>query len=310
MRISVVIPALNEEAALPGLLEASLGQTRCPDEIIVVDAESTDRTSDIVAQWAQSGSPVRCIKGRRGGCGIGRNIGIKAARNSWIVLLDCGMLPPSSWLALLEAMHHQTGAPAVFGTCQYIPETVFQRSLCAVAWGSRPVPVVPCALFHRSVFEAIGLFREDLEAVEDREWINRFLRHYGSLCVMQEAVTPHLDIPDDIKSVYKKWFLYSHCAVRAGVLRGAQVLYLIGVPLSLFILAYSWQAALGLILLYGGIRGIWLPLANGTPLAWLIKPANLARVSTIASVIDIAKALGFAAGHYSMLQKPTTSSRC
>jgi len=304
MQISVVIPALNEEKALPGLLEALLRQTRLPGEIIVVDADSTDRTAGIVEEWGRRGHPVRCLKGRRGGCGIGRNIGIQAAKCEWIVILDCGMVPIPSWLAGLEETQKRTGAQAVFGTCAYKPVSSFQKALCAVAWGERPVPVVPCALFHGSVFETIGLFREDLEAVEDREWFKRFLRRYGCLCVMQEAITPHLDIPVDLRRVLRKWFLYSHCAVRAGVLRGAQILYLLGVPLSLFILAYSWPAALGLLLLYTGIRGIWLPLARGTALAWLMKPANFARVFMIACSIDIAKALGFAAGRYSLLWKP------
>jgi glycosyltransferase involved in cell wall biosynthesis len=301
MRISVVIPALNEEAALPGLLEALLGQTRCPDEIIVVDAESTDRTSAILARWAQSGSPVRYITGRRGGCGIGRNIGIKAARNSWIVLLDCGMLPPLSWLASLEAMHYQTGAPAIFGTCQYIPRTVFQRALCAVAWGSRPVPVVPCSLIDRSVFEAIGYFREDLEAVEDQEWTQRFLGHFGSRCVMLEPVTPHYDVPSQVSVVRRKWLLYYQCAVRAGALRRDQVLYLGGAAFVIVLAATFWQVVIPLIFTYGALRGVYLPVARGTTFNWLIRPSHFLRVIGLASLMDAMKVLGFLMGRYQLV---------
>src|SRR5213594_3233141 len=230
MGIAVVIPALNEESALPGLLEALLNQTLLPDEILVVDADSTDGTVEIVQKWGRKDHSIRCLKGRRGGCGIGRNIGIQAAKCEWIVILDCGMIPAPSWLATLQETQKRTGAPAVFGTCLYQPASSFQKALCAVAWGERPVPVVPCSLIHQSVFETIGLFREDLEAVEDREWTKRFLRRYGNRCIMPGAITPHLDIPDDFKSVYGKWFRYSCCAVRAGVLQGAQDLYLLGVP--------------------------------------------------------------------------------
>jgi glycosyltransferase involved in cell wall biosynthesis len=35
-KLSVIIPALNESARLPGLLEALKAQTRLPDEIIVI----------------------------------------------------------------------------------------------------------------------------------------------------------------------------------------------------------------------------------------------------------------------------------
>jgi glycosyltransferase involved in cell wall biosynthesis len=303
MQISVVIPVLNEESALPGLLEALLNQTRPPEEILVVDADSTDRSVDIVLEWGRKDQRVRYLKGRRGGCGIGRNIGIQAAACEWIVILDCGMIPIRSWLESLEGTQQRAGVQAVFGTCLYQPVSAFQKALCAVAWGSRPVPVVPCSLFHRSVFNSVGLFREDLEAVEDREWTKRFLEHFTSRCVMDDAVTPHYDVPGDIGAVYGKWFRYSRCVVRAGVLGDAQAVYFLGIPLAIMAAAYSWKVTIGLIILYAGLRGLVMPIRKGVSFVWLIEPANFVRILTIASVIDVAKALGFAVERYHMIRK-------
>ena len=47
MRLSVVIPALNEERHLGQLLSDIQRQTQSPDEVIVVDAGSTDATVHI-----------------------------------------------------------------------------------------------------------------------------------------------------------------------------------------------------------------------------------------------------------------------
>ena len=47
MRMSVVIPALNEERHLGQLLSDIQHQTQSPDEVIVVDAGSTDATVHI-----------------------------------------------------------------------------------------------------------------------------------------------------------------------------------------------------------------------------------------------------------------------
>lgn len=50
-RLSVIIPARNEEGNLPFLLDSLKAQTRQPDEIIVVDDESDDRTREIAESF-------------------------------------------------------------------------------------------------------------------------------------------------------------------------------------------------------------------------------------------------------------------
>ncbi len=51
MKASVVIPALNEERYLGGLLSDLAAQTRPPDEVMVVDAGSTDRSAEVARRF-------------------------------------------------------------------------------------------------------------------------------------------------------------------------------------------------------------------------------------------------------------------
>ncbi len=55
-RISVIIPARDEEKSLPNLLRSLKEQTLQPDEIIVVDDFSSDRTREIAEEY-----PVRIV---------------------------------------------------------------------------------------------------------------------------------------------------------------------------------------------------------------------------------------------------------
>ena len=61
MKLSVIIPTLNAEKELPALLKALEGQTAAPEEILVVDSESTDRTQEI----CRASGRVRLLTVRR-----------------------------------------------------------------------------------------------------------------------------------------------------------------------------------------------------------------------------------------------------
>jgi glycosyltransferase involved in cell wall biosynthesis len=83
-RITVVIPCYNAESHIACAVESVLRQTRAPDEIIVVDDHSTDRTVDVVSRF-----PVRLISlEANSGHAVARNVGIEAASGQLIAWLD------------------------------------------------------------------------------------------------------------------------------------------------------------------------------------------------------------------------------
>ena len=85
LRVSVVIPAYNAELYIRRTLRSVLTQTRCADEIIVVDDGSTDRTGQIVKTCFPE---VQLIRQENSGASAARNAGIQAARHEWIAFLD------------------------------------------------------------------------------------------------------------------------------------------------------------------------------------------------------------------------------
>jgi glycosyltransferase involved in cell wall biosynthesis len=83
--LSVIIPTMNEEKYLPKLLECIKRQTRQPDEIIIADAGSTDRTKKIAEDM---GAVV--VKG--GLPGPGRNAGAAAAKGDILCFFDADIV--------------------------------------------------------------------------------------------------------------------------------------------------------------------------------------------------------------------------
>jgi glycosyltransferase involved in cell wall biosynthesis len=107
-KVSVIVPAYNEEEALPGDLEViikTMEASRWGWELIVVDDGSKDRTAEIAAGFDK----VKLLKHRenRGG-GFARNTGIKAATGDVVLVTDGdGTYPNQDIPALLEKMEEE-----------------------------------------------------------------------------------------------------------------------------------------------------------------------------------------------------------
>jgi len=96
--LSVIVPTLNEERHIGSLLSDVAAQTRRPDEVLVVDAGSTDGTASVVrrfpfARLLEGEPPVAC----------GRNLGGLSARGQALIFLDADIrLPETFFEVFLE----------------------------------------------------------------------------------------------------------------------------------------------------------------------------------------------------------------
>jgi glycosyltransferase involved in cell wall biosynthesis len=98
MKISVVIPAYNEEKYIGKCLESVIKQERKPDEIIVVDNNSTDSTAEIVKKYKS----VTLIKEKQQGIIPTRNIGFDIAKGDIIARCDADTIVPLDWIKKIE----------------------------------------------------------------------------------------------------------------------------------------------------------------------------------------------------------------
>jgi rSAM/selenodomain-associated transferase 2 len=127
--ITVVIPAYNEERALPGTLNA-LFEQRGYYEVIVVDGGSTDRTREIVEEYDGHGAmcevrsqhidpstsrvarrTIRFLTAPKGRASQ-MNAGAKAAHGEWLLFLHADTCLPPDALARLNALEADPGVQA------------------------------------------------------------------------------------------------------------------------------------------------------------------------------------------------------
>jgi glycosyltransferase involved in cell wall biosynthesis len=93
LRVSVVIPALNDAVMLDQCLTALAVQSRPADEIVVVDNGSTDDTADVARRFG-----ARVVPEPLRGIFPATAAGFDAATGDLLARLDADSVPPTDWI--------------------------------------------------------------------------------------------------------------------------------------------------------------------------------------------------------------------
>jgi glycosyltransferase involved in cell wall biosynthesis len=110
-RVSAVIPTYNRGPLIARAIESVLGQTRPPDEIVVVDDGSADDTAERVRPYLDR---IRYVRQANAGSSAARNRGVHEASHPWIAFLDSDDHWRPDHLRLMVAAIAATGGAARF----------------------------------------------------------------------------------------------------------------------------------------------------------------------------------------------------
>lgn len=180
MSLSIVIPAWNEEHRLPGCLaalQAALAATAAPGrqaELIVVDNNSTDRTSALAAAAGARVvfEPVNQIS-------RARNAGAAVATGDWLLFVDADSEVSAGLMAALWAQV-EGGRVIGAGSTLAMSGLPWSASLMLGCWNllSRRCRWAAGSLLlcRRADFTAVGGFSERLYAAEEIDLSRRLKR--------------------------------------------------------------------------------------------------------------------------------------
>lgn len=97
MKVSVVIPAFNEEKFIKKSLGSVINQEVSADEIIVVNNNSKDRTEEIALKM---GATV--VREHKQGMTAARNRGFNTAQHEIIARIDADVIVPPNWIKQIK----------------------------------------------------------------------------------------------------------------------------------------------------------------------------------------------------------------
>jgi len=184
---SVVIPVYNGEQLISKAIKSCLAQTVLPNEIIVINDASTDKTHEMI-QAIKSDIIVYVVNAENKGASFSRNAGMRIASSSWILFLDADDTFHNRKIEIIEkSLADNLGIKAIGHAFDLQKDTTEKSNPI-----KNPVPlperfsVFQLLLRNRMVTPSLGVaatnnvfFNEALLYAEDHDFILRTAEQYG-----------------------------------------------------------------------------------------------------------------------------------
>ncbi len=115
LKLSIIIPAYNEEHHLVACLDSVAAQTVKPDEVIVIDNNSTDKTAVIASSYPF----VTLLTESEQGVVFARNRGFNAAKSDILGRIDADTILPPAWVETVQLLLANKDYAGVTGPVGY-----------------------------------------------------------------------------------------------------------------------------------------------------------------------------------------------
>lgn len=173
MKISIIIPTLNEARYLPKLLESIKKQTFTDYEVVVADAGSKDQTRKVAQKYK-----ARVMPG--GSPAEGRNSGARNAKGEFFFFLDADVILPKDFLqkAYAEMEHRYLD----LATCEFRPLSNLLMDKVIHDFFNTGIKIMQffepyvsgcCIFVTKRLFHRVKGFDETVKLGEDQDFVKR-----------------------------------------------------------------------------------------------------------------------------------------
>lgn len=227
MKIAVVIPVKNERQGLERLIRSLISQVSEQDEIIFVDAGSTDGTKEMLEAYKVRSPQINVFYCKDAFPGKGRNIAVRNTDAEIIAQIDGGNLSAENWLRQITAPIKNGTADYVTGNINFMPinRSVFGidvdlgevYGITSERRGNRDGGLLPAGgasvAYKRTIWEKAGGFPEWMRYGEDPVFVRKILQQDVRTVFVEKAVV-YWQIGPSFLKIMKRIFLYQMATIR------------------------------------------------------------------------------------------------
>lgn len=238
MKITLVTTILNEEKSIGEFLLSVSNQLVRPDEVIIVDGGSTDNTLSVIYNFSReagsrSARQISSTKqlfdlrvlSKKGNRSVGRNEGIKQAKNGIILLTDAGCLLDKNWVKEISKPFGDKNVDVVAGYYADKSDTVFQKCLTAYALimpdkvnPETFLPATRSMALRKHVWEELGGFDPKYSHNEDYVFANKLKAMHKKIVFAKNAIVYWIP-RKTFKEAYVMFYRFAYGDVEAKIIR-------------------------------------------------------------------------------------------
>lgn len=310
IKVSLICTVKNEEETILDWLESLENQSRLPDEVVIVDGGSTDRTVELIKEFMKrSKLNILLIVAPGANIAQGRNIAIENSTHDIIACTDAGCRLHPHWLEnIVKPFEEDPSVDVVSGV--YFPwyENEFQEVAGYIIFPEvnkldpqKFLPSSRSVAFKKEAWRRVGGYPKCLYTAEDTLFDIK-LKKMGMRFVLVRDAIVYWKVRRNLKEIFKQHFNYAKGDGEAliRVKEFAVLNLLMVIVLSMMILFWNsllfWTTIVSLIL-----AGLWY--------RWIrkIKRKSFKRIEygyLVALVILLGFSIGYVVGLINRICNP------
>ncbi len=241
-RVSVICTVKNEEENIKSFLDSLINQSRIPDEIVIVDGGSTDRTIELLNVEVDKHNMIKLFVEEKANIAKGRNIAINIAKHEIIAVTDAGCILDRNWLRnIILPLENDNSIDIVSGWYEKAPGTKFQQLVASLTYYSldkilkdpdKFLPSSRSIAFRKNAWAEVRGYPEHLKTAEDTLFdIN--LKKLGKNFYFAPNAIVYWIPSTNLKNLFTKHYNYSLGDGTAGLFPFA---YFLSIHLPFFII--------------------------------------------------------------------------
>lgn len=241
---SLICTVYNEEKNIGKLIDSISQQSVKPNEVLIVDGGSKDKTIEIIKAKVKEYPHLRFkFFYKRGNRSVGRNEAIKKSSYNIIISTDAGCVLDKKWVENIIKPFQDKSIDVIAGYYKGRAQNAFEKSLIPYVLvmddrveSSNFLPATRSMAFKKYVWSRLKGFNESLSHNEDYEFANRLKKQGFKITFEKKAVVYWVPRKDIFQS-FKMFTRFAYGDIESGLLRNKVIYIFLRYLFGLYLIA-------------------------------------------------------------------------